>query len=81
MVVPYRVRQAAALILLFAGIVTFVAGVALFVSGGRGAGRLGLRELMKDVHTYAGFVASGAAVVHIAANWRVLLHHFKKLVS
>lgn len=76
-----RLRQIVVFTLLIAGTITFVTGLILYLMPkGRGATVFGLtKREWADYHTYASFIASGAAIIHVAVNWRAIKYYIKKL--
>ena len=67
-----KLRRFVSLTLLIAWVVTGVTGTLLLISGL--VARLGHRvpPIVPDIHTYAGFVALGISVIHLALNWNAL---------
>jgi len=70
MVSIYQVRRIVSLILLFAGLVSFITGFILFLKTARVIYR-GIESLLTPrlLHTYSSFIASGAAIIHVYLNW------------
>ena len=73
MVSIYQVRRIISLILLFAGLVSFITGLILFLKTTKVIyGAIEFLPSPRLLHTYSSFIASGAAIIHIYLNWNCI---------
>ena len=75
----YRVRQIATIVMFIAAVIVIFTGVVLYMlPEGTKSTELG-KGLLLDIHTYAGFIASGIFVIHVYLNRRPLTRYFKEI--
>ena len=79
-------RTATVVMLAIFGLLTLLTGMILATApSGPGSGRaiaLGLtKSEWNTIHEIVGFIAAGAAVLHVYVNQRALIFHFKRVLG
>lgn len=75
----YRVRQIATIVMFMAAVIVVFTGIVLYtLPEGTKRTELG-KDLLLNIHTYAGFIASGMLVIHVYLNRRPLTRYFKEI--
>ncbi len=76
------IRRIVSMALFLASMLVFASGAILFLKTTNVLYRVVdwvPTNIVDEVHTYAGFVISGLAVIHIYLNWPTLKSYFKLL--
>ncbi len=80
MSIAYLVRRIVSLILLFIGIISFIAGLMLLLYSTNILYKIEAfipALLVRKLHTISSFTVSGAAVIHIYLNWKSIKSYLK----
>lgn len=76
----YNIRRIVSICLLISAILVFISGVVLYLRTTNVLYRAVIwipAWIIDYIHVYAGFVASGLAIIHVYLNWNALKNYFK----
>ncbi len=77
----YNIRRIVSICLLISAILVFISGIVLYLRTTNVLYHAVIwipAWIIDYIHVYAGFVASGLAIIHVYLNWNALKNYFKR---